>query len=380
MKNFLFILILFSVFSCKVKEDEKIHSTVQIHYTPPNPCSHNYTLEDFYSEDSCLAKKVDSVFNTLSLDEKLGQMFVIAYGENALKSDAIIKKIEQKSIGGVLMLKGSKSNFKNKIKLFTEKADANNNLPLLYSADAEFSLINSKIAGLFKIKKANKLKSEEDVIAETKKINEQLAEIGIHQNFAPTSDKSFNKDVISNRSFSSNDSVLIHYSKTFIKEAQNAQIIPTVKHFPGHGNVKGDSHFNLVYIDGKLTELDNFKEIIPHSISVMVGHIAMKNNEFEDGNLPASCSPKVINGLLREKLDYRGLVVTDAMNMFALNNVKNPDYKAIIAGADMVVMPRNIDKAISLLKEELPKNPKLQQQIDASVKRIIKLKICKGLI
>ena len=112
----------------------------------------------------------------------------------------------------------------------------------------------------------------------------------------------------------------------------------------------------------------------------MVGHISMKNNEFEDGNLPASCSPKIINGLLREKLNYKGLVVTDAMNMFALNGIKNPDYKAIIAGADMVLMPRNIDKTIRFLKEELPKNQKLQKQIDASVKRIIKLKICKGLI
>lgn len=379
MKNFYLILLLFIIFSCKVKEEEKINITVPIQYNP-HYCDDFYTLNDFYSEDSCLTQKVDSVFNTLSTDEKLGQMFVIAYGENALKSDVIIKKIETKSIGGVLMLKGSKGNFQKKIKRFTEAAKDKGALPLIYSADAEFSLINHKIAGLLKIKKANSLETAEDVIAESNKINEQLKDIGIHQNFAPTSDKSFNKDVISNRSFSKNDSILIHYSKTFILEAEKAQIVPTVKHFPGHGNVKGDSHFNLVYIDGPLTELENFSKIIPQSISVMVGHIAMKNNEYVDENLPATCSSKIITGLLRNKLNYDGLVITDAMNMFALNAIKNPDYKAIKAGADMVLMPRNIDKTITLLRDELLRNPELQKQIDASVRRIIKLKICLGLI
>lgn len=337
----------------------------------------HYQLADFYSQDSCLTLKVDSIASHLSDREMIGQMFIVAYETPINQSKSIIKKIESKSIGGVLLLRGSKSDFQKKIELFNSK---NKNIPLLYSADAELSLINAKISGIENLTKANKIKSIKNLVTETEKINKILKEIGIQQNFAPSADQSKNRSIISNRSFSKVDDSIVKYANQFIKTTQDNDIIATVKHFPGHGLVKGDSHKETVFIDGELKELDNFKKIIPSAISVMVGHISLKNNQYATENLPATCSKKVVTNLLRDSLQYKGLIVTDAMNMMAATKVKNAELKAIEAGCDMIVMPVNHLSVIKELETRMKTNSELRLQIISSVKRIIRLKICLNLL
>lgn len=386
MKNFLFYISIISFFSCinKEKISQNYYEFSQQNLVEktkvdsPKICKKTtYKLSDFYKIDTCLDKKVDSAIAKLDDKELLGQMFIVAYETTVNQSKSIIKKIQNKSIGGVLMLRGSKNDFKEKIKKFSKE---NVGIPLLFSADAELSLINSKISGIEKLTKANKIKTIKDLISETQKINKILKEIGINQNFAPSADQSKNRSIISNRSFSRVNDSIIKYANQFIKTTQEDQIIATAKHFPGHGLVKGDSHKELVYIDGEMKELNNFSEIIPNTISVMIGHISVRNNTFSTEGIPASCSKKMVTDLLRDSLKYKGLIVTDAMNMYAATSLKNAEQKAILAGCDMIVMPVNHTSTIKNLEKKMKDNALFREQILASVKRIVRLKICLNLL
>ena len=191
-----------------------------------------------------------------------------------------------------------------------------------------------------------------------------------------------NKDIINDRSFGNDSKKIVELASIFIKTTQDNNIIATAKHFPGHGNVKGDSHKELVFVDGKLTELETFKGIINAGvIAVMVGHIAVKNNsEYETGGLPSSLSPKIITDLLRHKLEFNGLIITDALNMGAVTKIEKPSLKAALAGCDILLMPTDEVKLLNSILSEMNKNQEFKKQVYDSVKRIICAKICLGLI
>ena len=215
------------------------------------------------------------------------------------------------------------------------------------------------------------------------KISNELKQMGIQLNFAPVADIGLNQDVINTRSFSTDPAILIERAKQFINSSQNLNIGTTIKHFPGHGAIMGDSHKGNVYIDGTLTEVNNFEKIIKEAkpVAVMVGHISIKNNKNYPSDTPASVSRRVIMGLLKNSLGFQGLVVTDAMQMKAVQNIPNASYKALIAGADLVVMPLNIETLHSQILNELRKKKSiLKTQFESSIKKIIRLKICTGLI
>lgn len=340
--------------------------------------SQQYTLQDFYVYDANLAQKTDSIFNTLTDTSRIGQMIIPAVGRLG-KSDEHIKYLAaHQYIGGVILLNGTKIGFTDKIVNFNK---ANKGLPLIYSADAEPSLIGYKIKGCTPVKKANLMLSRNEVRKYANIICKDLKEIGINYNYAPVVDMSPNK-VISNRSFGNNSDTAQIWANIFIQETQKNGIVATAKHFPGHGYVVGDTHKKLVYIDGEMKEVKNYIPLINNGVlSIMVAHIAIKNNEkYNTNDLPATCSKNIVTGLLKNEMKFKGIVITDALNMGGVVSIPNCELKAAMAGCDALLMPVNEEKALFDILAETQKNQMFKQQIYASVKKIIRLKICLGIL
>lgn len=343
--------------------------------------SDKFTLKDFYSENTNIDKKVYEIFNSLNEEEKIAQMIIQAAGKYGKSEQEIINLLKSKRIGGVLLLKGSKEEFTRYVKKFSSDSLKSNSLSLIFSADAEPSLINKKIAGVKKFEPTNGIKNVEECKVVANEISDVLKSIGINQNYAPVCDFPYNKEIIGDRSFGKDEVERIQLVTEFMKVTQNNNIIATAKHFPGHGNVKGDSHKEIVYIRGELKELNVFEEIINAGvISVMVGHIAIENNEnYNTDGLPSTLSRKIVTDLLKKELRFKGLVVTDAMNMEAVSKFQTPSLKAIEAGCDMILMPSDEYKLILSVKEKMDNDPEFREQVYESVRKVIRVKVCLGI-
>lgn len=341
-----------------------------------------YTLADFYGTSSALTELTEKTFNSLTDEERVGQM-IIASGGNLGKSHETIRSlIVNKQIGGVIMLGGDKEEMKSTLTAYNELNKTVSGLPLLFSTDAEPSLINRKISNLPDFAPTNQLTTLEESKASADAISDILKNIGFHQNYAPVGDIGINTAIIGNRSFGTDAEQIKLLSNAFIKATQSKNIAATIKHFPGHGNVKGDSHTGLVFINGELTELDIFADAINAGvISVMVGHIAVKNNpSYNTKNTPATLSRTIVTDLLKNELGFKGIIITDGMNMGALKGFKNSSLKAAMAGCDLILMPVDETGSWNSILDEMAVNEEFKQQVYESVKKIIRLKICLGLI
>ena len=342
----------------------------------------NPTISDYFSTNKHLANKIDSIWTTLSDEEKVAQLIMPAMGRLGQTEETIMKLVSEKKIGGILMLNGSKEQFTNWIATINKKNVELGALPFLYSADAEPSLFNRKITGTPVVKKASELLTEEDVREVARIISKELNEIGINYNFAPVSDMAAN-GTVGYRGFGKDPKNIIPFSQAFIEESSNSNIVATAKHFPGHGLVSGDTHKSLQIIDGELKELYIFKELAAKNVpSIMIGHLAVRNNEHYNTNgLPATVSPVIVTDLLRKELNYQGLVVTDAMNMGGVTSVQNMYVASIDAGVDIILMPLDANKAhTELLKKYQSEDTAFKAKVEESVKRVIRMKYCLGLI
>ena len=342
----------------------------------------NFTLSDYLSENDSLDDYVDSIFQTLNETEIVAQLIMPAVGRLGQSKATIDKLSKDHLIGGVLMLNGTKKQFSDWIVDFESDNITHNNLPYLYSADAEPSLVNRKIIGSAPVKKANEIDSISEVSSVANTISKDLNDIGINYNFSPVVDMSPNKTV-GYRSFGKNPDNIIPWSDAFISSTQKNNIIATAKHFPGHGLVSGDTHKSLQVIDGKLREIKNYPPLIKNGVlSIMVAHIAIKNNTMYSTNgLPSTCSKKIVTDLLRDSLGFKGIIVTDAMNMGGVVNVPGNSVKAIEAGCDILLMPVDARKAHQEIWTEYKNGSEyFKNSVRESAKRIIRMKICLGLI
>ena len=374
----LFFITFISIAACAQEAEPKDTEVKQ----PIHKTHSNFSIKDFLTENQDLEFKTDSIFNSLSENERVAQLIMPAAGKYGKSHEIINGLIKDGLIGGILMLNGTVDEFTKWIKGYNDLNSNNGNLPFLYSADAEPSLVNRKIMGSTPVKKANEIESIEEVESVTQKISNDLNQIGINYNFSPVVDMSPNSTV-GYRSFGKNPENIIPWSNQFIQTTQKNNIIATAKHFPGHGLVSGDTHKSLQVINGDLQEIKNYPPLIQNGVlSVMVAHIAIENNlAFSTNGLPATCSPKIVRDLLRDSLNFQGLIVTDAMNMGGVRNVPNNTIKAIAAGCDILLMPADARLAHKELLDAYIKNlDGIQTTIDSSVKRIIRMKICLSLL
>jgi len=341
----------------------------------------DYQLSDFLSENEQLDKDVDSLFASLDDTAIVAQLIMPAVGEYGQTLETIKKHINKRQIGGVLMLNGTKTEFTKWIIDFNKTNIKLGNPGFLYSADAEPTLVNRKIKGSHPVKKANQMKTIDEVSAYADTISFDLNAIGINYNFAPVVDMSLNKTVGS-RSFGAVPANIIPWSNAFIQATQKNGIIATAKHFPGHGLVSGDTHKSLQVINGELKEIGNYPQLIADGVlSIMIGHLAVANNpKYATNGLPATASKVIVTDLLRTEMGFKGLIVTDAMNMGGITSIPGANIKAIEAGCDIILMPLDAAKAHSQILKKYRTDPAFKAIVDAAAKRILRMKLCVGAI
>lgn len=373
-----------SFVSCTQNDDlvvQKLPKSSETKQPAPQEKADTLTIEDYFSNSKVIDERVDKLFSKLSDEEKVAQLIMPAMGRLGQTEETIMKLVAAKKIGGVLMLNGTKEQFTKWIADINAKNAELGVLPFLYSADAEPSLVNRKITGSTVVKKAAELTTEEEVRTVAQTISKDLNEIGINYNFAPVSDMASNSTV-GYRGFGKDPKNIVPFSWAFIEESSKANIISTAKHFPGHGLVSGDTHKALQVIDGELKELATFKELAAKNVpSIMIGHLAVKNNpKYNTNGLPATVSPVIVTDLLRKELNYKGLVVTDAMNMGGVTQVPNVNTAVIEAGCDILLMPLDAEKAHAEILKKYQADTAFKAKADEAAKRVIRMKLCLGLM
>jgi beta-N-acetylhexosaminidase len=340
-----------------------------------------FKLSDFLTDNKDLDAEVERVFAQLDDTAIVAQLIMPAVGRLGQTEATIKAHIRQRIIGGVLMLNGTKEEFTAWIKNFEQMNDTLGNLPFLYSADAEPSLVNRKIIGSTPVKKANEMVNIDEVRECADLISKELNAIGINYNFSPVVDMSPNKTV-GFRSFGAITANIIPWSDAFIQQTQSHNILATAKHFPGHGLVSGDTHKALQMIDGELKEIGNYPELIKNGVlSIMVAHIGVTNNPtYDTKGMPATTSETIVTTLLRGEFGFKGLIVTDAMNMGGVASIPNCEEKAIAAGCDIVLMPVDAKKAHADILKKYRSDAAFKKKVDVASKRVIRMKIALGLL
>lgn len=338
----------------------------------------SFTLENYFSSSKALDQKVEEVFKTMNDQERVAQMIIASLGKLGKPYAAVEPLVKNKQIGGIIFLSGDPKEFEGKIE---EINTIHSNWPMLMSMDAEPSLFNRRMPGTPKMSNTADLKNTEQVEQAVTTIDQTLKRVGFQQNFAPVIDLSAENEAIGNRTFGSDSATVIPLAQAFVRATQKDQIIATAKHFPGHGRVSGDTHKKLVFIDGEMTEVNLYKPMIEAGvISIMVGHIAIENNEkYNTSGMPSTLSKPIVTDLLRREMNFKGIIITDAMNMGAVSEIPECGVKAALAGCDMILMPVDEIGTLNGILREMELDPNFQEQVYTSVKRIIRAKICLGM-
>ncbi len=350
--------------------------------TPPADGNDQTLTHVFYHPDVRINTIVDSIYNSLSDKEKAAQMIMTASStsEKLGYPYATAKAMVLNDVAAnVVFLKGQSSAFRQEVKELNQARGAQRKLKPLFACDCEPTLLPGKWTDVTGIQPASEQKDIAAVAENTEKINTVVRNVGVQLNFAPVVDIALNKSVINKRSFGSDPELIGSLSQQFVQSSQEAGIGATLKHFPGHGAVKGDSHKQSVFIDGELTELPTFRKIIQSAtppVSVMVGHIVVKNNtKYNTNGMPATLSRVIVTDLLRNQLQFKGIITTDALNMEAAAKVPDADWKAVQAGVDLVLMPKDAAALNRKIVTALGQRDAMSKQIEASVKRIIRFKV-----
>lgn len=332
---------------------------------------------------------VQKTYNSLSQDQKLGQLFIIALytnkGEDYINNVRNIVVNEQ--IGGLILMQDDATKEINLVNEFQTKSK----VPLLIGMDAEWGIFQ-RIATAHKFPWAMTLGAIQDknLITEmAAKIAEDCKRMGINWDFAPVVDVNTNPDnpIIGNRSFGSEVSNVVHSGLAYSNGLQNNNILAAIKHFPGHGDTNTDSHLDLPVVSHDLKrltdiELAPFKALMDKGIGgVMVAHLYVPALEKEKG-IPASISKNIITEILKEKFGFKGLIITDALNMGAVAKRYKPgelDALAFKAGNDIMLFSDGVKEGKRLIQLAIDNKEISQNRIEESVRKILLTKYYLGL-
>ena len=325
----------------------------------------------------------------LTIQEKIGQMMIVGIDKNYI-TERTKRLILDYKIGGVILYKKNFSSYDELINIIKElkKLNSANKIPLFISIDQEGGRVNrlpKEILNLPAAYKLAKLKDVEVINKAAELTGSILKKTGFNLDFAPVLDIKRFEDghAIGDRSYGETKEDVIKYGIPVMEELQKQGIISVVKHFPGHGGTKKDSHFMLPKITIPKEKLEKedmevFKTAIEHGAdAILVGHLRVKK---ETGIYPASLSKKYIIKNLREKYNYKGLIISDDLKMRAVKLFFGPFLsikKAFQAGNDIIIFRFNkLEEKIAIKKiNKLVRKNKIEEsRIDESVKRILDTK------
>ncbi len=339
--------------------------------------------------DKKAVKYADSLYAKLSIDERIGQLYIVALYTNKDQNhiSGVRKLVEQERIGGIILMQDDAEQEIALVNEFQKKS----RVPMLFGMDAEWGLYQ-RIKTAHKFPWAMTLGAIQDnnlVYEMASKIAEDAKKMGIYWNFAPVVDVNTNpkNPIIGNRSFGSDVQNVIAKALAYAQGLQDNGVLAAIKHFPGHGDTDVDSHLDLPVVKHSLERLNKielapFKALMDKKIGgVMIAHLYVP--QLEKGkNIPASISYDIVTNLLKNKFRYEGLVITDALNMNAVAK-KYPagelDLRAFKAGNDILLFSQDVPTGKKLIKEAIQKGEISEKRLEESVKKILKTKYLLGL-
>ncbi|MBN1929323.1 MAG: glycoside hydrolase family 3 protein [Chlorobiaceae bacterium] len=348
----------------------------------------NYSVQSVFSNRD---PWIERTLRNMTVREKVGQMIVAKvegrYGSTDHPEYRLVSRLATEGkIGGIMFLKGDVES----AAMLTNHFQSLAAVPLLVSADMERGLA-MRLDGATKFSAAMAVSAAGDPEL-ARRMGEIIARearaVGIMHNYAPTVDLNINpaNPIINTRSFGDRIPLVNTMSAAFIDGMQSGGLVATAKHFPGHGDVTVDSHKALPVLEGdrkrlERYELQPFRAAISQGVlSVMVGHLAVPKLT---GSLePASLSRTIVTGLLRDELNFKGLIVTDALNMKALENGLTPGQvavKAVEAGNDILLFPEDPEQVFDAVCAAVESGRISERRIETSARRILQLKHWLGL-
>jgi len=332
---------------------------------------------------------VDSVFNSLTPEQRIAQLMVIRAHSN-LGADHVAKvtnDIRQYNVGALCFFQGGPIRQANLTNFYQNIAKT----PLMITIDGEWG-VGMRLDSVTKFPYQLTLGAMDNqrlVYEMGLAVGEQCKRLGIHVNYAPVVDinNNPNNPVIGYRSFGEDRDKVIKFGIAYMKGMQDAGIMACAKHFPGHGDVDVDSHLDLPVINKSRTELDSnelkpFRELINAGIgSVMVAHLSVPSIDSGD-HRATSISKNTVTGVLRNDIGFNGLTFTDALEMKGVAKYFPGgviSVEALIAGNDMLCLPEDVEKAIDAIKTAISENKLSWNEIHEKVKKVLKAKYQLGL-
>jgi beta-N-acetylhexosaminidase len=345
---------------------------------------------------------IDSTLATLSLRQRVGQMVTVwLLGDYTSTADStfreVVRWVERDGIGGISMSLGTPIEVAAKLNDLQRRA----NVPLIVSADLEPNLgrleggvfthymLDAGGATVFPTAMAIAATGrDQDAYDVAKAIAEEGRAVGIHVNFAPVVDVNNNpaNPVINTRSFGEDPQRVARLSALFVRGTQDGGEMATAKHFPGHGDTDVDSHVGLPVVSATMARLDTI-ELVPFRAAiaagaslVMTAHIALPAIEG-DSTTPATLAPRIITGLLRDTLGFRGVAITDAMTMEGVGKGYTTEQSSVLAvqaGADILLKPSDPTRAIDAVVAAVERGEISRARIDSSVRHVLELKVRSG--
>lgn len=331
----------------------------------------------------------DSIFSTLSEEERIAQLFMVAAYSNKddIHKEEISNLVQNYKIGGLMFLQGSPA---KQVQL-TNHYQSIAKTPLMIALDAEWGP-SMRLDSLMRFPWQMSLGAVQDeklIYEMGEQIAYQCKLLGVNINFAPVADINSNpkNPIIGNRSFGEDKAQVSRLAAAYMNGMQENGVLACAKHFPGHGDTDADSHKTLPVIRHSKyrlnkTEIVPFKQLITKGLgSVMVAHIRIPSIDVTE-NLAASLSEKVVTDILKKELGFQGLIFTDALNMKGVSKYFKAgelDVKALIAGNDVLLMSEDVPIAIEKIKEAIIKGEITQEAIDNRCKKILLAKKWMGL-
>ncbi|MEO5789564.1 glycoside hydrolase family 3 N-terminal domain-containing protein [Gelidibacter sp.] len=368
--RFLFPLLVFGLISFHISAQKSV-----------NPLS----TKDVLSQQ----KWVDSIYNNMDIRQRVGQLFMVRAVSNNNKANEaeVARLIGNHEIGGIIYSTGGPV----KQAKLNNRYQALSKVPLLVGMDAEWGLsmrLDSTYAFPYNMT-LGAITDNKLVEQMGRQLGEHCKRIGVHFNFAPDVDINTNpkNPIIGNRSFGEDRDNVTAKSLAFMKGIQDAGVLANAKHFPGHGDTDTDSHKTLPTINFNAQRIDSielypYRKLINEGLSsVMVAHLNVPSLEPKVGT-PSSLSKYIITDLLKERLQFDGLIFTDALEMKGVSTFSKPgdiDLAAFLAGNDVLLISENVPVAIDKIVAAYEANQITEERLAHSVKKILMAKYKVGL-
>jgi len=330
----------------------------------------------------------DSVFKQMTIDEKIGQLFMVAAysNKNGNHEFEVKNLITKHHIGGLIFFKGTPTAQARLTNSYQKAAKT----PLMIGIDGEWGISMRLDSTTYYPRQMmlGAIQNEKLIYEMGKQIAEQCKIMGIHVNFAPVIDvnNNANNPVINNRSFGEQKENVTRLGLAYMKGMQDNGVMACGKHFPGHGDTDTDSHKALPIITHSANRLDSlelfpFKALIGEGLaSMMVAHLYIPAYD-NTANQASTLSPKIVNGLLKDSLKFKGLIFTDALNMKGVAKYYQPgevDVRAIMAGNDVLLFPEDVPIAVRKIKSAIATGDITLEEIELSCLKILRAKAWAG--